>query len=92
MTAFTVEALQLRHLAVQYNGSNLPEVRELLSKQDPPGQVTILNGTITPFVRRPDLPDQPLLRGDALMIVEATGVVHHASKLCYEQLYRPVTP
>lgn len=49
--------------AVQYTGTNLTEVKEMLARQYPPGRITVAGTSVT-FLRRQDRPDEPLVTGD----------------------------
>ena len=74
--------------AVQYNGTNVAAMREMLSRQEPPGRVTIA-GSAPTFLRSADRPDRPLLSGDWL-VLESDNWVTLMSNDAFQRRMRPL--
>lgn len=78
--SYTVEA-------IQYNGSNLHEIKEILLRQKPSGRVTI-TGLKIPFIRQLNRPDQPLLRGDWIALDIPDYWAHHISDELFSRSFK----
>lgn len=82
------EAIPMMVEAVQFDGKNLREVKDLLSRQRPEGQVAIA-GTNPLFLRTQNRPDRPMLPGDWLTLGPDNWVTV-MSKEAFQRRMRPL--
>lgn len=72
--------------AIQYDGSNISEIREILSRQEPSGRLMV-TGLNVPYLRQPNRPDQPLLRGDWILL-DPSHWAYHMSDDFFSRSYQ----
>ena len=89
MAIFEVEPVPRHQRALTFDGTNLDEVRKFLGLQQE-SRLTVLNGHIYPFIRRPDRPDEPLLPGNSILM-DDDGFAHHVSGLVMQKHYRIIS-
>ncbi len=75
--------------AVQYDGTNLTEVKKMLARQHPAGRITVAGTSVT-FLRRMDRPDEPLIPGDWITL-DSDNWVTIMTDAAFQRRMRPAS-